>query len=289
VKYAEIDFERWDFCISQASNSLIYAKSWYLNIVSPGWEALISEDYAYVMPLAVKRKHGIPYLVQPILTQQLGVFSKKEIKEEILKRFIRKIPYLSYHLNLNEQNEYKKSFALPNYVLDLNNNFEELHSNFSKNTKRNIEKASKLGVGVVCDLTPDMFLEFYYLAEKGYSEPNKIITSKLIKTGFERKELMLYGAYNSKKELIAALCLLCSGKRLIYLLPVSNEQGKKCAAMFLIVSEIIRNNSRSFSLLDFEGSRLEGIARFYKGFGSENRAYFEIKRMSVNTINKIFK
>jgi len=284
LKHTEIDFEKWDDCISQASNSLVYAESWYLNVVSPNWEALINGDYEYVMPLPVKRKFAASFLVQPPLTQQLGVFSKKEINEEILRKFIRKIPYLSYHLNLNEQNECKNASTQPNYVLNLNKNFDDLYAGFSKNTKRNIEKANKLGVRVVDDLLPNEFLEFYFSTEKKYSVPKKNLVSELIENGFSREKTTLFGAYSSENELISALCLLHSKERFIYLLPISSEAGKKSSAMFLITNEIIRRNSETPNLLDFEGSRVEGIAQFYRGFGAKLKPYSQIRRFCPRNI-----
>jgi hypothetical protein len=284
LKHAEIDFEKWDNCILQASNSLIYAESWYLNIVSPSWEALIGGNYEYVMPLPVKRKFGVSFLIQPPLTQQLGIFSRTEISEEILRKFIRKIPYLSYHLNLNEQNSCKNTSPQPNYLLDLNKSCEKLYADFSKNTKRNIEKANKSNIRVRDNLLPNEFLKFYFSTEKKYSSPRKNLASELIKMTFHQKKTTLYGVYNSENELISALCLLHSKGRFIYLLPVSNEMGKKTSAMFLIISEFIRQHSASSKLLDFEGSRVEGIARFYEGFGGKLKPYFEVKRLSVSDI-----
>ena len=81
LRNKSIDYCRWDNCITKSHNHLTYAYSWYLDIVSPNWEALVSEDYAYIMPLPVKSRYGIPYLVQPVLTQQLGIYSKKKINE----------------------------------------------------------------------------------------------------------------------------------------------------------------------------------------------------------------
>ena len=49
-----IDFKRWDYAISQSQNQLTYAFSWYLNVVSPAWEALVTADYEYIMPSVVK-------------------------------------------------------------------------------------------------------------------------------------------------------------------------------------------------------------------------------------------
>src|SRR4030043_203599 len=57
LRHHEIDKERWDESIKKAFNGIIYAYSWYLDIVSPGWEALITEDYKKVMPLTGERHY----------------------------------------------------------------------------------------------------------------------------------------------------------------------------------------------------------------------------------------
>ena len=291
LRHNEIDFQKWDVCILKACNSLIYAESWYLDIVSSGWEALISDDYEYVMPLPVKRKFGIPFLIQPPLTQQLGVFSAKKIDENIVERFIQKIPYWSYHLNLNEGNIANSGIKRPNFVLDLSKNYDELTSAYSKNTKRNIKKANSQYVEVEADLPVNDFVEFYYSTEKNYTNFSKILICRIIKKAFEKGKITLYGTYNLKKELTSILALLHSSQRLIYLLPVSNEEGKETSAMFKVIDEIIQNHAMDKSILDFEGSKIQGIARFYQGFGAELKPYTEIKHWSIIDLmnNFVFK
>ena len=61
LKHHRIDKARWDRCISKAVNSRVYACSWYLDLVCPGWEALVEEDYTSVFPLTSRWK-GIYYL-----------------------------------------------------------------------------------------------------------------------------------------------------------------------------------------------------------------------------------
>ena len=75
-------------------------------------------------------------------------------------------------------------------------------------------------------------------------------------------------------------------KRLYYLLPVSSEKGKKYSAMFLINDYLIRENSHSDMIFDFEGSNIEGIARFIQGFGSENKPYYK-KRFGPKLLTKL--
>jgi len=251
---------------------------------------LISDDYEYVMPLPVKRKFGVPFLVQPPLTQQLGIFSALKINEGIVEHFIQKIPYRSYHLNLNEGNFYN-SGTRPNFVLDLSKNYDELFSAYSKNTKRNLKKANSHNIEIRTDLSINDFVEFYYSTEKNYTSFSKILICRIIKKAFEKEKITLYGAYNVKKELISVLALLHSSQRLIYLLPVSNEEGKDTSAMFKVIDEIIRNHATDKSTLDFEGSKIHGIARFYQGFGAELKPYTEIKHWSIIDLmnNFVFK
>lgn len=283
-KHSEIDLEKWDNCIANAYNSLVYAQSWFLNIVSPNWEALIFDDYKAVMPLPRKKKYGITYLVQPILTQQLGVFSEQKINASLLQRFIQNIPYKSFCINLNFENLFEKSTELPNYELNLNKNYAEIFQNFSQNTQRNIAKAKLLNE--IKTIAPQEFLDFYFSTQKNYSTPDKAIVSQLIFTGFKQNELTIFGAYNSENKLVASLVLLHSKNRLIYFLPISNSEGKKNLAMFAIINNIICKNANCNSILDFEGSQIEGIARFYKGFGAQLKPYFQIRRLRPQIIFK---
>jgi len=278
LKHNEIDFEKWDKTIENSINMLSYAFSWFLNIVSPEWEALIYGDYKYIMPLTVKNKFKVTYIVQPILTQQLGIFSEKAIDNQIIEKFIREIPYYSYELNLNEQNPINSTDGfLPNYILHLNKPYKELYNSFSTNTKRNIEKCKSHKLEIVNNLQFEDFIDFYTNEKKKFYNVDLAVLQKLLKTGIKNKNIELK-AVKKENSIIAILCVLISGNRLTYLLPVSNETGKKCFAMFFLINQIIKAEAGNEKILDFEGSKIEGIARFYKGFGAINNPYITIKR-----------
>jgi len=49
--------------------------------------------------------------------------------------------------------------------------------------------------------------------------------------------------------------------------------------MFQLIDTVIKNNAEKEIIFDFEGSRNEGIARFFKGFGAINQQFFIIKRL----------
>ena len=62
LKNHEINTEKWDECIMNAFNGIVYAYSWYLDIVHETWDALIEGDYERVMPLPVSEKCGVSYI-----------------------------------------------------------------------------------------------------------------------------------------------------------------------------------------------------------------------------------
>ena len=88
----KIDKQKWDSAIDNSTSPYFYAKSWYLDKVSPRWNALIEDDYRKLMPLPVKQKWGFKYICQPILTQQLGIFSADQITQKDISHFLKSIP-----------------------------------------------------------------------------------------------------------------------------------------------------------------------------------------------------
>ena len=91
LSHTEINKEKWDDCIAHSVFETMYPYSWYLDMVSPGWYALVRNDYEMVMPLTWKRTYGVRMLIQPILTQQLGIFSRKDTNPECVLEFIESI------------------------------------------------------------------------------------------------------------------------------------------------------------------------------------------------------
>ncbi len=291
LRHKSIDYEKWDLAIKQSINHLGYAYSWYLDIVSPGWEALVSDDYKYVMPLPVKRKYKIPYLTQPALTQQLGIFSKNEISEEIIQLFIKKIPYYSYQINLNECNFNSDVIKQTNYILKTDDSYENIAQKYSKNTIRNIEKAHKNRLKIKEYLSVDEFLKLFSEVNPDAAGPINNIYKPILTKGHEKAMIRICGAYTTENELISGLSLFFTGNRIVCLLLASNDNGKKTSAMFLLIDHLIETFAASDKIIDFEGSMIDGIARFYKGFGAENQPYFILKKMRpaflVKTIQRL--
>src|ERR1043166_572384 len=103
LEHSAIDKPKWDRCIESSANGMIYASSWYLDLVSPGWNALVEHDYQSVFPLTRRKKFGFHYLCQPPFTQQLGLFGRESSgNEEHILQFCGSIPtkYKLIEINL---------------------------------------------------------------------------------------------------------------------------------------------------------------------------------------------
>ena len=293
--YKNIDKAKWDKCVLNAANHLIYAEAWYLDIVCPeNWDALILNDYEAVMPLPLKSKMGLTYIQQPIWTQQLGVFSTLKITEQLTTAFLQAIPkkMAMVSLNLNETNLVSDIdlVAKTNLIVDLNSSLETLQSKFSTNTKRNSNKANK--AGLIIDLESkavNEFIDFFKSnIQNPISEYHYNTLSKLVEFAVNNNKGFI-ALVKLDDEIVAASFILKSNKRLIYRTGTSNPKGKELKAMFLLVNELIQQYADSNYKLDFEGSEIEGVARFYKGFGAENVPYYYYKKYNNKLLKVILK
>ena len=135
LTYQQVDKKKWDDCIGSASNGLVYAYTFYLDTMAKNWDALVLNDYEAVMPLTWNKKYGVYYLYQPAFTASLGVFGKN-ITADTVAAFLKAVParFRYWDIYLNYANFFKlKEFNLyqrMNYVLQLNDSYENVYSNY---------------------------------------------------------------------------------------------------------------------------------------------------------------
>lgn len=284
TKHADIDKTRWDNCISKAINGNIYAWSWYLDAVSENWDALISEDYQFLMPLTWRQKWGLKYLFRPLLSQQLGVFSTKHIDTETVFEFLQQIPskYRLIEITLNKHNAIlAPGFESSRHIsceLDLISEYSILESGYSQNTKRNLKKTEQNRLIYDLDISSEDFLGLMWEDSSAGSAillnpPNQILLKALLKNIKEQKAGQILGARNHDGQLIAAVLFGYSHNKWYYLAPVNSDKGREQRALFGIINQLIKDHSGKTMTLDFEGSDIAGLARFYKGFGAKNYNY----------------
>ena len=294
IEYGKIDRKKWDECIRNSKPALVYALSWYLDLTAPGWGGLVEDDYKAVMPLTMKKKAGITYLFQPFYSQQLGIFSRSWVNRDKADEFLKAVPpFIRYgRINVNFTNDFSglpvKLLTNSNYELRLGRNYQDIQEFYSDNTKRNIQKSLPF-----VELTEKLSVRDLIKLRRGNAPVSRsrdhyewmnCFMDKIIKMGKGR----LVGALAGDR-LVGAAFFAVFGGRIYYLIPVSDELGKSSRAMFSIVDHIIGTYAGTGMVLDFEGSNIQGIARFFTGFGAREVKYNTLEINNLPPLLKLFK
>ena len=296
IKHSEFNRSKWDECISASPHGLIYAASWYLDIVSPNWEALIEDDYSFVFPLTRRKKWGFDYLFQPYFTQQLGVFGRTEAASESrINDFIKNIPdnFKLVEIQLNESNKAELPKGISKTVrlthhLDLSDSYEKIKANYSENTRRNIQKAIKNSLEITRESSFQEIINLFRQNKgnevKNLNAKDYLVLEKLMTSAKERGLLEIKSVLNSSGILLAGAIFLRSYHSFIFLFSAANAEAKETGAMSAIIDSFICDHSGENKYLDFEGSMDPNLARFYKSFGSKEVVYLQIRRNTLPPI-----
>ncbi|MFW5687380.1 MAG: hypothetical protein ACOCXV_00480 [Bacteroidota bacterium] len=288
LKHSEIDFDKWDDCIERSINGIIYPLTYYLNQVSPRWEALVYGDYQAVMPLPVKKKLAISYLVQPPFVQQIGVFSPAPVNEELVKAFISAIPhhfrYVNIKLNTFNPLSHQKGIIISKnvtYELDLIAPYEQIIKHYSQQTLRNLKRSEKEKVFVTENAEPEPVMESFR-QNRGRKIPladeKWFLTLKhLVHSGLYRGNAKVYSAYDAHNTFCAGVIFFASHNKVILIFSGSTPQARKNGAMTAIIDRFIRDHAGKNLILDFEGSNQMNLARFYAGFGSKECVFLQVE------------
>ena len=300
LTHNQIDTQRWDECIAQSPDGLVYAWSWYLDVVHPGWEALVEEDYESVMPLTGNKKCGINYLFQPFFTQKLGVFSKKEVSEEKIEEFLNAIPEKFQfaeikcdNFSVTRDSKDSKVSAIVsshrNIELSLNQEYSVISANYHSNTKRNLAKAKKENLSIVENAKPSAIVDLFRksrgkdIKHWGDKEYERLLS--LVETAKNHNQCLVLEVQNADNQIIAGAFFMMSHNKIVFLFSGSDESNKENHGLTFLLDHVIERFAGTDNILDFEGSDNDGLARFYMGFGGEEKYYQELR---FNKLNKIY-
>ena len=292
IRHAELNKIKWDQSLEKCVNANPYAVSWHLDAVTDdSWDALVSVDYSWLMPLPFKKKFGIKYLPTPLFVQQLGIFGPGPFTTEISDHFFRQIEHnvnlIEFQINHSNATPTLKNFKSRercNLILQLLENREQLMSGYSENRVRNIRKAEKnnlrYGTSSIRSII-NLFraskesqienwkIEYYNVLERAYN------VSAMRNHGFA------IGMYNGNGVLLSGAFILEWNGRAVFLFSGNSEEGKATGAMPAMIHNYLLNAPTSIKIFDFEGSDDPGLQSFYKSFGAVEANYVHLK---LNTL-----
>ncbi len=280
LKHTEIDRSKYEKCITNAHNGLVYAEPWYLDIVAPQWHLIVYNDYHAVMPLPVRRKLGFNYVFIPPWTQQLGVFSDKRLEKAIIKNMIAKIPqrFIIKDLILNHDNviEEKNLEHRKNYILPLNKDYIDIYKDFSHGRKGHIKKAIQSGLKYVEVKNAKNTIELF-IRHKGknlsWTTQNYQQLNRIVERGILLNKVKVFEIYSNTNELLGGNIFLTTANRITNLFTAVSAEGRRLNAISFLFNAMIQTYSNTLIVFDFEGSMIKNVEMFYKSFGAQLETY----------------
>lgn len=288
----KIDTQKWDECVKNSSNSLMYASSVYLNNMADNWDGVIVDDYTAVMPVAWRKKFGIKYSYHVPFVQQLGVFGENietDCIRECYQLILQSYKYGDYFFNY--KNEFTLGQACSNYILSLASNYRSISFFYDDKIKPQLAKAANNSLEynkANADEVINFFVELYAERLTGITQNDyKNFYALCV---IKEKENNLIARKISSGEKSFAMNLLLKDKHRIYnLMSCITQEGRKLFAGHFLYDNIIKEFSQTGLVFDFEGSEISGIAHFFKSFGAINQPYTKIHFNNLPKVLQLFK
>ncbi|MEO0472650.1 MAG: GNAT family N-acetyltransferase [Bacteroidota bacterium] len=303
----DIDPARWDAFITASPQGSVYALHGFLFALRKDWRALIvlqQDEWQAVMPYCLNKRWRFTSLPQPTFTQYLGIcfqdrqfdtaFQAFRWKNRLVSRMVDDVAEIDLFVqSFSPAFDYPMPFhwagySIHNrytYICSLEDDFER---HFSPSLRRHLRKANKhqLQCCSLDDLSP--LLELYRLnAEKGHDILGQAATShdkmhRLINFLKREKRGEIRAVKNQNGDILAAGVFVHFKQKGLYLMGAMHPESQAYSPMsFLMWEEMKRAKDGACLSWDFEGSMIEGVERFFRGFGAKPQAYLQLRKNAL--------
>ena len=267
---SEIDIAKWNERV-YAQDSEIYNEYHYLSACTmDDWYGIVWGDYEKILPFYQKKKWGlIPYICMPPFCQKFDTSSiSMEMFQEVLNYF--KTNYWIVDYQINNQYNIEGFEERKNYIIEKSEN-ENPSDLYSSQLIRILSK-SKLVVES---------------SDLGDSELDFLKKNDAFRINVAKKHMKQFHNFIFNKNIsrwqkaikiddkIEGLLIAPSFRNQAYLLfPFSSKKGKKAQGMSVLMDHILKDSQ--FQRINFEGSSIDSIARFYEQFGAKKEVYWSL-------------
>ena len=295
---SSIDGDDWNTFIATSPQGANYGLSWYLDVVWPDWQGIhvfYKNELHAVMPMRVSKKYGIHYCFQPALSQYGGIFFRKmegktekvlALKKKLVTAIVEAIPKNLKRIVINfaPEYDYPLPFHWEGYELHTRYSYwlknvadkQTIFKNFNERTRTYISKANKSGleVKVVGDISAIIQLSQQH---DSYNVDYQLL-SRLWKAMKQHGVGKAIEIRDKKGHLHAGLVYQISGNKQIHLFSAKDPAVSNLGGMSLAIWHSIELAGEEIAIHDFEGSMLEPVEHFFRGFGTHPVPYLQITK-----------
>lgn len=282
---------------SQQENLPIFMQPWWLDAVCAGklWDVLLSHDaegeIRGALPYLLRKKWWLRWIVMPQETQIGGLWLSGGADTEAVCRDIAaqladmKLAYYYQHYPIDSPAPafmaalgFQRKERIT-YRIEDTADTEQIASLFSKNKKRQIQKAATLHAqrGMDAETFYRLHREFLETQRKAISYTREFLLV-LDRKARRNDRAEIISIHSETGEVYAAAYLVWDKQSMYYLIPCYNPLYKDSGAGALLVLEALKLAREKGVSFDFEGSMVRGIANHYRQFGSKKTTYYSVEK-----------
>lgn len=291
LKYNEIDWEKYQNCLENSEQYVFFAEKKYLDIIiGKSWQVLVYGDYNAVMPIPLVKKINISFVVMPLQTQQLGIFSKKD-KAEINELFIHFLNknYRVFYYAFNAKNKFLTQLKTKNNYRLISDSYENVKKNYSVHRRRNVRITDDLKNKIIFSENKNIENSKKFFLNNSTDVVKISLLEKMFKNMINLKNNHLLRVYDLlfNHQLVSQAYLLQSPKEEILINFMNDKDFLKYNTSSIILDQIFQKNisERNFN---FHGSIIPKIAEFFRRFGAEEETYFYIENSKTQLLKSFF-
>lgn len=289
----------------------IFSEDWWLDAVAgDNWDVCLVEKGGVViatMPYTCSSRLGMTVISKPALTQTLGPWIRptnakyaKQLstEKELMGMLIDQLPEYAY---FNQTWHHSMQNWLPffwrgfeqttryTYVIENLSDIDNVWNNFETKIRTDIRKAeNKYNVKVRTDLSINDFIALNKMtfSRQGKAMPySPSFIIKMVTEAKKRNQCQWFIAQDDKGQNHAGVLIIWDEQSAYYLMGGGDPELRNSGATSLCMWEAIQFASTVSKSFDFEGSMIESIERFFRGFGAIQTPYYMLR----HTPSKRFK
>ncbi|KJY84156.1 methicillin resistance protein [Vibrio galatheae] len=309
-------------CKKESTIALFQTDWWLDSVCGEEWDVCLVEKGELIMaalPYHTKSKYGLKLLTHPHLTQHLGPwFRPQSVKygkllgkqKDYIEELVAQLPKFDY---FNQNWSYCNTNWLPffwlgfeqttryTYVIEDLTDLSKVWGQFESKVRGDVRKAEKNGVRVdgSASLSEFMQLNKQVFERQGLDLPyDESFVDKLIEEAGKRNQARWFVAKDESNRNHAGVLIVWDENSAYYIMGGGDPNLRNSGATSLCMWEAIKFASSVTKKFDFEGSMIEPVERFFRGFGAKQKHYFTVSKvnsllvhlgMSLMKIKKILK
>lgn len=291
LKYKEIDFEKYAACLENSEQRKYSASKTFLDVTTnKQWDILVYQDYKAVMPVPFILKKGVKIVHNPLICQQLGIFSAQDdqkINEKFLQ-FLQK-NYLIRAYHFNETNTFGSKLKTKKNFLLYPDNYDQVFAKYSPKRKRKLrlddEVKENSEIKEISFHEAEEFIRNNVVGLEKDDDANVLMQT--LETFYSLQYLKFLAFYYHNE--ITNMIAVYSDYDTIALLGTFNDKKYiKMAGASTLIDYVIKENIES-CIFDFEGGNLPSIEEFFRGFRPELKYYAVIENSKKKLIKDFAK